>query len=65
MTRNHTVDHSDDGGDKEDIEGNLSTFSLQSLLWGEAKKKDLSLEETKVAKTYTLLNCEEVETFVM
>ncbi|KAH0665410.1 hypothetical protein KY285_026616, partial [Solanum tuberosum] len=64
MTRNHNVDRNDDGGDKEDIEGNLSIFSHPGRLWGEAKKRDLSLEEIKVAQTYILLNCEEVEPFV-
>jgi len=39
MTRNHNVDRNDDGGDKEDIEGNLSIFSHPGRLWGEAKKK--------------------------
>ncbi|KAH0643646.1 hypothetical protein KY289_034620, partial [Solanum tuberosum] len=63
MTRNHNVDRNDDGGDKEDIEGNLSIFSHPGRLWGEAKKKDLSLEEIKAAQTYILLNCE-VEPFV-
>ncbi|KAH0674544.1 hypothetical protein KY284_025631 [Solanum tuberosum] len=33
-------------------------------LWGEAKRRDLSLEEFKDAQTYILLNCEEVEPFV-
>ncbi|KAH0645560.1 hypothetical protein KY290_034343 [Solanum tuberosum] len=64
ITRNHNVDRNDDGGDKEDIEGNLSIFSHPGRLWGEAKKRDLSLEEIKVAQTYILLNCEEVEPFV-
>ncbi|KAH0695483.1 hypothetical protein KY285_022580 [Solanum tuberosum] len=64
MTRNHNVDRNDDGGDKEDIEGNLSIFSHPGRLWGEAKKRDLSLEEIKAAQTYILLNCEEVEPFV-
>ncbi|KAH0717853.1 hypothetical protein KY285_013884 [Solanum tuberosum] len=64
MTRNHNVDRNDDGGDKEDIEGNLSIFSHSGRLWGEAKKRDLSLEEIKATQTYILLNCEEVEPFV-
>ncbi|KAH0718720.1 hypothetical protein KY285_014751 [Solanum tuberosum] len=64
MTRNHNVDRNDDGWDKEDIEGNLSIFSHPGRLWGEAKKRDLTLEEIKAAQTYILLNCEEVEPFV-
>ncbi|KAH0671632.1 hypothetical protein KY285_025440 [Solanum tuberosum] len=64
MTRNHNVERNDDGGVVEDLEGNLSIFSHPGRVWGEAKKRDLSLEEIKAAQTYILLNCEEVEPFV-
>ncbi|KAH0712021.1 hypothetical protein KY289_007980 [Solanum tuberosum] len=64
MTRKHNVERNDDGGVVEDLEGNLSIFSHPGRVWGEAKKRDLSLEEIKVAQTYILLNCEEVEPFV-
>ncbi|KAH0748560.1 hypothetical protein KY290_027792 [Solanum tuberosum] len=64
MTRDHNVGRNDDGGVVEDLEGNLSIFSHPGRLWGEAKKRDLSLEEIKAAQTYILLNCEEVEPFV-
>ncbi|KAH0765125.1 hypothetical protein KY285_000996 [Solanum tuberosum] len=63
MTRNHNVEHNDDGGVVEDLQGNSSIFSHPGQLWGEAKKRDLSLEEIKAAQTYILLNCEEVEPF--
>ncbi|XP_060182429.1 uncharacterized protein LOC132612107 [Lycium barbarum] len=61
MTRNHDVDRNDDGGTVEDLEGNLSIFTHPGRLWGEAKKRNLSLEEIKAAQTYILLNCKEVE----
>ncbi|XP_060177806.1 uncharacterized protein LOC132607740 [Lycium barbarum] len=64
MTRNHDVDRNDDGGAGEDLEGNLSIFTHPGRLWGEAKKRNLSLEEIKAAQTYILLNCKEVEPFV-
>ncbi|KAM3378375.1 hypothetical protein P3S68_010788 [Capsicum galapagoense] len=38
--------------------------SVEGRLWGEAKKRDLILDEIKAAQTYILLNCEEVEPFV-
>ncbi|XP_047250067.1 uncharacterized protein LOC124885858 [Capsicum annuum] len=64
MSRNHNVDRNDDGGVVEDLKGNLSIFSRPGRLWGEAKKRDLILDEIKAAQTYILLNCEEVEPFV-
>ncbi|KAM3374327.1 hypothetical protein P3S68_013041 [Capsicum galapagoense] len=64
MPRNHNVDRNDDGGVVEDLKGNLSIFSHLGRLWGEAKKRDLILDEIKAAQTYILLNCEEVEPFV-
>ncbi|KAM3397863.1 hypothetical protein P3S68_001377 [Capsicum galapagoense] len=64
MSRNHNVDRNDDGGVVEDLKGNLSIFSHPGRLWGEAKKRDLILDEIKAAQTYILLNCEEVEPFV-
>ncbi|KAM3219562.1 hypothetical protein P3L10_024093 [Capsicum annuum] len=63
MSRNHNVDHNDDGGVVEDLKGNLSIFSHLGRLWGEAKKRYLTLDEIKAAQTYILLNCEEVEPF--
>ncbi|KAM3232145.1 hypothetical protein P3L10_017504 [Capsicum annuum] len=63
MPRNHNVDRNDDGGVVEDLKGNLSIFSHLGRLWGEAKKRDLILDEIKAAQTYILLNCEEVEPF--
>ncbi|XP_075094072.1 uncharacterized protein LOC107790290 isoform X3 [Nicotiana tabacum] len=47
-----------------DVEGNLSIFTHRGRLWGEAKKRNLSLDEIKAAQTYILLNCKEVEPFV-
>ncbi|KAM3301676.1 hypothetical protein P3S67_016178 [Capsicum chacoense] len=64
MSRNHNVDRNYDGGVVEDLKGNLSIFSRPGRLWGEAKKRDLILDEIKVAQTYILLKCEEVEPFV-
>ncbi|KAM3265456.1 hypothetical protein P3L10_002450 [Capsicum annuum] len=64
MSRNHNVDRNDDGGVVEDLKGNLSIFSHLGRLWGEAKKRDLILDEIKADQTYILLNCEEVEPFV-
>ena len=64
MSQNHNVDHNDDRGVVEDLKGNLSIFSHPGQLWGEAKKRDLILDEIKAAQTYILLNCEEVEPFV-
>ncbi|KAM3238213.1 hypothetical protein P3L10_013243 [Capsicum annuum] len=64
MSRNHNVDRNDDGGIVEYLKGNLSIFSHPGRLWGEAKKKDLTLDEIKATQTYILLNCEEVEPFV-
>ncbi|WMV37676.1 hypothetical protein MTR67_031061, partial [Solanum verrucosum] len=64
MTRNHNVDRNDDGGITEDLEGNLSIFTHPGRLWGETRKRNLSLDEIKAAQTYILLNCEEVEPFV-
>ncbi|WMV28792.1 hypothetical protein MTR67_022177 [Solanum verrucosum] len=64
MTRNHNVDRNDDGGITEDLEGNLSIFTYPGRLWGETRKRNLSLDEVKAAQTYILLNCEEVEPFV-
>jgi len=64
MTRNHNVARNDDGGVMEDLEGNLSIFTHPGRLWGEGKKRSLSLEEIKAAQTYILLNCVEVEPFV-
>ena len=58
------MERNDDGGVVEELEGNLSIFSHPGRVWGEAKKRDLSLEEIKAAQTYILLNCEEVEPFV-
>ncbi|XP_019223772.1 PREDICTED: uncharacterized protein LOC109205513 [Nicotiana attenuata] len=64
MTRNHNVARNYDGGVMEDLEGNLSIFTHPGRLWGEGKKRSLSLEEIKAAQTYILLNCVEVEPFV-
>ncbi|KAM3235801.1 hypothetical protein P3L10_015838 [Capsicum annuum] len=64
MSRNHNVDRNDDGGVVEDLKGNLSIFSHPGRLWGEAKKRDLILDEIKAAQTYILLNCEEIEPFM-
>ncbi|WMV28348.1 hypothetical protein MTR67_021733 [Solanum verrucosum] len=64
LTRNHNVDRNDDGGITEDLEGNLSIFTHPGRLWGETRKRNLSLDEIKAAQTYILLNCEEVEPFV-
>ncbi|XP_060182237.1 uncharacterized protein LOC132611895 [Lycium barbarum] len=64
MTRNHDVHRNDDGDAVEDLEGNLSIFTHPGRLWGEVKKRNLSLEEIKAAQTYILLNCKEVEPFV-
>ncbi|KAM3218874.1 hypothetical protein P3L10_023405 [Capsicum annuum] len=64
MSRNDNVDRNDGGGVVEDLKENLSIFSHPSRLWGEAKKRDLILDEIKAAQTYILLNFEEVEPFV-
>ncbi|XP_070054450.1 uncharacterized protein [Nicotiana tomentosiformis] len=64
MTRNHNAARNNDGGVGKDLEGNLSIFTHPGRLWGEAKKRNLSLDEIKAAQTYILLNCKEVEPFV-
>ncbi|XP_070006462.1 uncharacterized protein [Nicotiana sylvestris] len=64
MTRNHNAACNDDSGVVKDLEGNLSIFTHPGRLWGEAKKRNLSLDEIKAAQTYILLNCKEVEPFV-
>ncbi|KAH0769726.1 hypothetical protein KY290_013707 [Solanum tuberosum] len=64
MSRHHNVSSNDDGGVMKDDEENLSIFTHPGRLSGEAKKRDLSLEEIKAAQTYILLNCQEVEPFV-
>jgi len=64
MSRHHNVSRNDDGGVMKDAEENLSIFTHPGRLSGEAKKRDLSLEEIKAAQTYILLNCQEVEPFV-
>ena len=64
ISRNHNIDRNNDGGVVEDLKGNLLIFSHPGWLWGEAKKRDLILDEIKAAQTYILLNCEEVEPFV-
>ncbi|KAM3235166.1 hypothetical protein P3L10_015202 [Capsicum annuum] len=63
MTHNHNMDQNDDGGILEDVEENLSIFTHPDRLWGE-KKRNLTLQEIKVAQTYILLNCDEVEPYV-
>ncbi|XP_049390107.1 uncharacterized protein LOC125854565 [Solanum stenotomum] len=63
MSRHHNVSRNDDGGVMKDDEENLSIFTHPGRLSGEAKKRDLSLEEIKAAQTYILLNCQEVEPF--
>lgn len=59
MTRNHNAACNDDGGVGKDLEGNLSISTHSGRLWGEAKKKNLSLDEFKAAQTYILLYCKE------
>ncbi|KAH0688816.1 hypothetical protein KY289_016174 [Solanum tuberosum] len=64
MSRHHNVSRNNDGGVMKDDEEKLSIFTHPGRLSGEAKKRDLSLEEIKAAQTYILLNCQEVEPFV-
>lgn len=40
MRHNHNVDHNDDGGTMEDLEGNISIFIHPGRLGGEEKKKE-------------------------
>nr|GMD93379.1 transposon, En/Spm-like, Transposase-associated domain protein [Ipomoea batatas] len=59
------VSRNDDGGDVEGDEEMLSIFKHLGRLYGRSKTRRLTDAEYMAAHTYILLNCEEVEPFII
>ena len=58
------VPRNDNGSDGDEIEGTLSIFKYPDRSYGRSKSRRLSDSEYEVARTYVLLNCEEVDPYV-
>ena len=63
-TRMRKVPRNDDGGNGDEIEGTLPIFKHPGRPYGRSKSRRLSDSEYKAARTYVLLNCEDVDTYV-
>ena len=56
--------NSDDGGVGEGHPGMLSIFKHASKVFGKKKKRRLDDKEYHAARTYILLNCDEVKPYI-
>ena len=63
-TRMWKVPRNADSGGGDEIEGTLSIFKHLGQPYGLTKSKRLSDSEYEAARTYVLLNCEEVDPYV-
>ena len=63
-TKARRVPRNDDGGDVEEVVGNISIFKHPSRPFGRLKTRRLSDIEYDAAQTYILLNCEDVEPYI-
>lgn len=63
-TKSRKVPRNDDGGEVEVVEGTLSIFKHPGRPFGRSKLRKLSHIEYEAARTYILLNCEEVDPYV-
>ena len=54
----------DNGSDGDEIEGALLIFKYPDRSYGRSKSRRLSDSEYEAARTYVLLNCEEVDPYV-
>ena len=63
-TRMRKVPCNDEGGDGDEIEGTLPIFKHLGRPYGRSKSRRLSDSEYEAARTYVLLNCEDVDPYV-
>ena len=63
-TRMWKVPRNDDGGDGDEIEWTLPIFKHPGRPYGRSKSRRLSDSEYETARTYVLLNCEDVDPYV-
>ena len=56
--------HNDDSGNGDAIEGTLQIFKQPSRPYGKSKYRRLSKSEYEAARTYVLLNYEDVDPYV-
>ena len=64
-TKSRRVPRNDDGGDVEEVEGNLSIFKHLDRPFGRMKKKmRLSDIKYEAAQTYILLNFDEIQPYI-
>nr|GEX69802.1 hypothetical protein [Tanacetum cinerariifolium] len=63
-TKMNRLPRNDDGVDEELYEGTISIFKCSGRVCGQAKKRRLDDQEYDAARTYVLLNCDEIEQYV-
>ena len=63
-TRMKKVPRNDDSGNGDEIEGTLQIFKHPDRPYGQSKYRRLLESEYEAARTYVLLNCEDVDPYV-